>query len=1287
MQDSDSNRPSSTNDATGSWKPTDPAAPLSGGDPPTVRTGQAAGGGSSSFRRQNAGLRLPQPGDRLESFELERAIGVGGMGAVYLATDTRLHREVALKILPPEQSNDSDVVQRFYQEGRAAARLDHENIARVYTIGGDKGYHFIAFEYIEGTTLRQRVHERGPLPVDEAINYTLQIAGALVHASERGVVHRDIKPSNIIVTPQGRAKLVDMGLARKFERGDDDGGLTESGMTLGTFDYISPEQARDPRDVDVRGDLYSLGCTLFHMLTGRPPFPEGTVLQKLLQHQEEPPPNVRLANPAVPEDLAAILVKLMAKDRERRYQTPELLVRDLLTVAGALGLRSLSPEGLVWMGPKAPPAWEKHLVWGIPAAALVAVVAMLVWSGQSAETSQAVEALPPAMTGRLPIEPPKPATVLPEKAVTKLVGPPSLSPAPGSQTPRERPRELSVKTGEQLAAAIAREASGSTVILSDDGPYVLPPSTLPPRGRRDLKIRAAAGVKPVLKFAQLDKASGPGVEPALLAFGPGSVSIEDVEFSLDEADLDISGVAIRGEGTDLILKRCTFRRGSSRTSSLRHTAVQLRPSPGQVAEFDEMIPIFRAEACHVDGGMVGFWVRGAADLRLRDCTLGPQEPSFWFDNGGSATMVPVDLSLQNVSIQADAGPILQSSRTTARITVDSSVFATNRDRTATLVEIDGPDNLDWRGKFNLYAGIETFLKLSRELPGRESIRSFSAWSDGPAGFRDVRSLSVEGPVWDSADLRPAQVKANPSLAFALLIGERPVASVGARRGPRGRIASKYEGLAGLLGLAFPVRPRTAPPSGTNPGPKTTIPGLGKPTASNNPAVASLPGKGAAPNGETEPKVAEIKPMARDEEVVLAPMGRDPLDAAPADTPKPPAPPVDLRPKPEPVGNEPVIPAVSDAIRTPSEFLAGLERLGTKGGTLKLAADADIRLSSCELRGMGKWVIQAEEGATRPRLRFRPGAADPRHPSRRPALFHVRSGSLELQGVDVILEESEAPPRGEWGAFAVWAGTDLSLTRCTVTIEGRHVKSAMVIVLASDDEPENGLVAADSSSSQVRGTDCLLRGGGDLVDVAAGRRLDLELTNVVVGTGGSLIHGHGLSRGQTPEPVKMILRQVSARAEGGLAFLESAPGEPELPQAEVVARDAILATKGPEAPLVRVDGQDGLEMLRDRVKWEGHGVLYHDIEVYRVDQTARTGTLPLRFDRQSWDVAIAPREESPFHGDVKFRNDWAPERSPATLTRDDAALDRDGPSPTAGPDTKRIPPAPGKRAVTTSDPEK
>ncbi len=220
MQDLDPFSQRVPSDATGTHRPG--AAPSSAKDDPATFLSGSKGSGSSSPSRERGAssiLPLPLPGERLDGYELGRSIGVGGMGAVFLAIDTRLEREVALKVLPPEQAIDPEVIQRFYQEGRAAARLDHENIARVFTIGHDKGYHFIAFEYIEGTTLRQKVALDGPLSVGDAINYTLQIAGALVHASERRVVHRDIKPSNIIITPQGRAKLVDMGLARQFERG------------------------------------------------------------------------------------------------------------------------------------------------------------------------------------------------------------------------------------------------------------------------------------------------------------------------------------------------------------------------------------------------------------------------------------------------------------------------------------------------------------------------------------------------------------------------------------------------------------------------------------------------------------------------------------------------------------------------------------------------------------------------------------------------------------------------------------------------------------------------------------------------------------------------------------------------------------------------------------------------------------------------------------------------------------------------------------------------------------
>src|SRR5207244_1594113 len=153
-------------------------------------------------------------GRRLAHFELLEPIGVGGMAAVIRSRDTQLERTVALKILPPETASDPDNIRRFHQEARAAARLDHENIARVFFCGEDQGLHFIAFEFVEGENLRMLLERRGPIPVPEAVRYMLQIAAGLEHAASRGVVHRDIKPSNIIISSTGRAKLVDMGLAR-----------------------------------------------------------------------------------------------------------------------------------------------------------------------------------------------------------------------------------------------------------------------------------------------------------------------------------------------------------------------------------------------------------------------------------------------------------------------------------------------------------------------------------------------------------------------------------------------------------------------------------------------------------------------------------------------------------------------------------------------------------------------------------------------------------------------------------------------------------------------------------------------------------------------------------------------------------------------------------------------------------------------------------------------------------------------------------------------------------------
>lgn len=289
-------------------------------------------------------------GIRLAHFQITGRLGSGGMGAVFKATDLELARDVALKILHPSSSQDASLIARFRNEARACAQLNHDNIARVYYAGSQDGMYFIAYEYATGRTIRDVIVENGRLSPAETVNYAIQITLALNHTAAAGIVHRDIKPSNIMLTNSGRVKVVDLGLARR-DTTDSIGDITVAGTTLGTFDYIAPEQARDPRNADGRSDIYSLGCTMYHMLTGRPPYPEGTALQKLLDHQGKSPPDPRTFNSSVPEEIAAIMRKMMANDPDARYQAPGLLLNDLIQMAQILGLHSVPAEGIVWRRP------------------------------------------------------------------------------------------------------------------------------------------------------------------------------------------------------------------------------------------------------------------------------------------------------------------------------------------------------------------------------------------------------------------------------------------------------------------------------------------------------------------------------------------------------------------------------------------------------------------------------------------------------------------------------------------------------------------------------------------------------------------------------------------------------------------------------------------------------------------------------------------------------------------------------------------------------------------------
>lgn len=265
---------------------------------------------------------------RLGKYQIEKKVGAGGMGTVFLARDAELKRTVALKVLPRDKAENPILVRRFRAEAQAAAQLRHPNIVAVYDSGEADGYLYIAMEFVDGRDLFDMVSHRGVIPVRRSIDIIRQVAAALQHAFEQNIVHRDIKPSNLLIRRDGVVKLTDLGLARSV---DDtlETNITRAGTTVGTVDYMAPEQARNSKLADIRSDLYSLGCTWYQMLTGVAPYPDGSVTNKLQAHAIKPIPDPRDKNPQIPEGLTAVIRRMMAKKPEDRYQTPAELIDEL----------------------------------------------------------------------------------------------------------------------------------------------------------------------------------------------------------------------------------------------------------------------------------------------------------------------------------------------------------------------------------------------------------------------------------------------------------------------------------------------------------------------------------------------------------------------------------------------------------------------------------------------------------------------------------------------------------------------------------------------------------------------------------------------------------------------------------------------------------------------------------------------------------------------------------------------------------------------------------------------
>lgn len=273
-----------------------------------------------------------QPGFRLGKYEVQAHIATGGMASVYKAMDVELRRVVALKVLDPGRATRTESRERFKREARSAARLSYKHIVTLYEASEQDGFLYLAMEFIEGIDLEYHIRRNKRLGAEETRRLLVQATKALDHAHRQGIVHRDIKPSNFLLAIEDDklvVKLTDLGLAQIAD--EDNFRVTRAGHTVGTVDYMSPEQAKDSSATDIRSDIYSLGCTAYHMLAGQPPFADGGLGERIYRHMEEPPPDLLQIRPDVSPRMWRVIQRMLAKRPEDRYQTPAEVLADLKT--------------------------------------------------------------------------------------------------------------------------------------------------------------------------------------------------------------------------------------------------------------------------------------------------------------------------------------------------------------------------------------------------------------------------------------------------------------------------------------------------------------------------------------------------------------------------------------------------------------------------------------------------------------------------------------------------------------------------------------------------------------------------------------------------------------------------------------------------------------------------------------------------------------------------------------------------------------------------------------------
>jgi serine/threonine protein kinase len=1063
-------------------------------------------------------------GRRLAHFELIEPIGVGGMAAVLRARDTQLDRLVALKILPPEMASDAENIRRFHQEARSAAKLDHENIARVFFCGEDQRLHFIAFEFVEGDNLRNILEKRGRLPVGEALNYMLQVAAGLAHASCRGVVHRDIKPSNIIITPNGRAKLVDMGLARSLEP-QHDMGLTQSGVTLGTFDYISPEQALEPRDADVRSDIYSLGCTFYHMLTGQPPVPEGTAAKKLHHHQHVKPVDPRQFVPDLPDEAAIILDRMMAKQPKDRYQTPEQLVHHLYLAARKLGAAAEVPEGVlaVEAAMPNPPAGRPFVLAALAAVAVIGLIFLI--DQLSAPKADSIPG--PQITRKSDGDGKESSGSPPTQITPRLLKDDTAKPVKTVAAEASIPTFKSDKpTAAELADFLHknREAKEIDIVLADD---------LDSRGRDDrepdlvisnptVTIRAADPRKrPTVRYDYHDRPST--AMQAALTIESKICTVEGLRFVLDQrnAESPMASLFFRGvrgvRGARYRVRNCEFIQGNPvGKEQNRMTSV--------LAESREPGALVLEESCFLgfsslsdagggnggrkmvfggaaSGGQDAVTRRGPVRVEATNCVFGPHAATFRVE--GEAPDEDVGVSLTHCSVLAAGQSAVfdVTDGADARLGANFSLFSHPGDpamtgmaegKGAVLVRLASTQgNVEYKGHDNRYHQLDSYVAV------------VNAMEEAAGGMleqikRNDDSLPLTTSPWKAAD--PLDLLKNLAIRDAFEVNAQlPELRVPAGEKAGGRL------LGAEKALAFSYVENLAP---------------------------------------LKPDVVESS-------------GRRELV-------------VEKRAQPDLARR--IYPALRDALL-----------VAQPGDVIVLRLDGEVKLDPLDLSGakLANLTIRADKNF-HPILALKEADEDPFET----ALFALHSGKLHLEDLEIRLRPGRDDYDSQ-AVVSLPGDGECELKNCLVTLDRGMKKTALSVAVLTTEPAKRKKNATQLPRFTLE--NCVVRGQGDLIWSRGGQPAELTIKNSLVALSGSLLNAEGdKDLPGTDVPLIVTLKKVTTYLGGNLIRFRAGKDIKSLAVVQCRPEDCLFLPAADRA-LVHLEGPESEERgLPEKLFWEHVG---------------------------------------------------------------------------------------------------